>query len=204
MGTSKTQLGLAVFFLAAAPLAAQTADNSTFVYHGQIMVPDSTPAGTVTDDNALVRIEGSSVDWSGGWGNTGNTGNIQLNSGWHDVEFRFDNTSAVGGGAMNLFNTNSPAAYGGTMLVASNVSGSSTGGGAGGHPNLELNPGWHDVQVGFYESGALASGTINLFTGTIGSAVANPQAEAQVPEPTLIGLAGLSAIALIRRNRRGF
>jgi hypothetical protein len=84
-----------LFMLLNAGMALAQTENSSYVYTGQMFVPDNN-----------VYAPGEPVSWS-------NNTNLNLGSGWHDVEGRFDSGGTVqpnDTGTMNLFRPLDPAA----------------------------------------------------------------------------------------------
>ncbi len=70
--------------------------NLTYVYTGQIKVPNSNGDGTGTiavgevfDDSVQFKVDGSESLRDTTWNNSTSSGAITLSEGWHDVEFRF-------------------------------------------------------------------------------------------------------------------
>jgi hypothetical protein len=88
MQSSFKHVGVVVLFtLLSAGTAFSQTTNSTYIYTGQIYIPDN---GSSND--------GSSSPWSA---NTG--GDVNLSSGWHDVEFGSSDPQPIDVGSMNLF-----------------------------------------------------------------------------------------------------
>jgi len=84
-------------------------DNSTYVYNGQILIPDNETAGDGQgavsfgesfDDSVLVKVDGAQVLRNTGWNDTSSNGRLQLSAGWHDIELRF----GQGGGGVGAVN----------------------------------------------------------------------------------------------------
>ena len=100
------------------PVMAGTAagwpTNSTFVYSGEILIPDNGVAedgfgsvafGESFDDSVRVDIDGIQRLSNGTWNDSTGTGEIMLAAGWHQVEFRFgQGTGGVGPVAQDGWN----------------------------------------------------------------------------------------------------
>ncbi|HEV8606105.1 MAG TPA: PA14 domain-containing protein [Tepidisphaeraceae bacterium] len=81
-------------------------DNSTYIYTGQILVPDngtvldgmgSIAFGASFDDSVLLKIDGQQRMRDTNWHNATSTGEMVLTAGWHDIEMRFgEGTGGVG------------------------------------------------------------------------------------------------------------
>lgn len=81
--------------------------NETYVYTGQLLVPNNNGDGTGTlafaenfDDSVRVTIDGAQRLNNGTWNDATGTGGITLSAGWHDVEFRFG--QGTGGAGPNV------------------------------------------------------------------------------------------------------
>jgi len=72
-------------------------DNSTYIYSGQINIPDTGKLdgmGHVAfmmrfDDSISLKIDGQAVMRDTTWNNATSTGELVLSAGWHDIEMRF-------------------------------------------------------------------------------------------------------------------
>ena len=88
MKVSFKQIGVAVLFtLLSAGTAFSQTTNSTYIYTGQIYVPDN---GSSND--------GGPVGW-----NTNSGTEVNLSAGWHDVELGSADPQPIGGVGINLF-----------------------------------------------------------------------------------------------------
>jgi len=74
------------------------ADNTTYIYTGQILVPDNDVPldgiGSVAffmrfDDSVLLKIDGTQRMRDTTWNNATSSGRMDLKAGWHDIELRF-------------------------------------------------------------------------------------------------------------------
>jgi autotransporter-associated beta strand protein len=94
------------------------ASHTTYVYTGQILIPNSNGDGTGTiaigdgfDDSVQVKIDGNEVLSDTIWNATDSSGALTFSEGWHEVEFRFG--QGVGGvGAVSAAGWNSLLAFG--------------------------------------------------------------------------------------------
>src|SRR5205823_152002 len=73
-------------------------DSSTYIYTGQILVPDNDVAGDGIgkvafgmsfDDSVLLKVDGQTVMRDTTWNNSTSSGALTLVAGWHDIEMRF-------------------------------------------------------------------------------------------------------------------
>lgn len=89
-------------------------DNSTYVYNGQINIPDESDGiigngqgaisfGESFDDSVLVKVDGAQVLRNTTWNDTSSNGLLSLAAGWHDIELRFGQGGG-GTGAVNQDN----------------------------------------------------------------------------------------------------
>jgi len=105
--------------MATSGLSAQTTDVSsdatTYIYTGQMMIPDNTSS----IDPAAPWLTNSSIE----------SGTLRIGSGWHDIEFRFPQSESSNVGTMNLFVpltptvANTSAATGETQVPEPNLIG---------------------------------------------------------------------------------
>jgi len=100
-------------------------DNSTYIYTGQILVPDNGTAfdgvghvafGMRFDDSIQLKIDGNEVMNDRNWNNATSSGELILKAGWHDIEMRFgEGGGGVGpnsGSWPGTFADGTPAAVG--------------------------------------------------------------------------------------------
>src|SRR5206468_8279316 len=99
--------------------------NTTYIYSGQIYVPDNDVAGDGVghvafwmrfDDSVSLKVDGQMVMNDPTWNNATSSGELVLSAGWHDIDARFgEGGGGVGpnwNGPATNFNDGTPGAFG--------------------------------------------------------------------------------------------
>lgn len=158
--------------------------NETYVYTGQIFVPDNNGDGTGSfalaenfDDNVRIDIDGVTRLRNTVWNDSTGTGVLTLQSGWHDIEIRLgQGGGGAGPNANDGWNTTLGLGIDLTLPI---------------DPAAGANPNPSPVMANFIAP--LDNGTMNLFRTTLSSTV-------NIADDSTLKAAGVTNVGKINLN----